>query len=273
MQEIIEYYNKFNENKRLLSPHGKVEFLTTMKYLKEYIDRFKKENERMPEIIDIGAGTGRYSFALAELGCKTTAVELVERNLEVLRSQKVEASIKRRVKAVQGNATDLSQFKDESFDMALVFGPMYHLFGCEEKKKALLEAKRVIRPGGYIFVAYVMNDYSVITFAFKEHNIKECMEKGMLDDSFKTITTPKDLYDYVRLSDIEKVNEGCGLVREKIIGADGAANYLRPTLKEMDEEEFELFMKYQYSICEREDLMGANAHTVDILKKPNRKYV
>ena len=263
MQEIIDYYNKFNENKRLLSPHGKVEFLTTMKYIEEYIDKFVSKNGRAPKVIDIGAGTGRYSFAMANLGCDTTAVELVEHNLEVLRSQKNMPKIK----AVQGNATDLSQFKDEEFDMTLVFGPMYHLFGFEDKLKALNEAKRVTKKGGHIFVAYVMNEYSVVTFAFKEHNIKECMRLGKLDENFKTITGPADLYDYVRLEDISKLNEAADLTRVKIIGADGPANYIRPSLKEMDEEEFELFMKFQFSICEREDLMGANAHTVDILLK------
>lgn len=263
MQEIIDYYNKFNENKRLLSPHGRVEFLTTLKYIREYVDKFVTENGRCPKIIDIGAGTGRYSFAVAEMGCETTAVELVEHNLDVLRSQKNQPKIK----AVQGNAIDLSQFKNEEFDIALLFGPMYHLFGFEDKLKALNEAKRVVRPGGIIFVAYVMNEYSVVTFAFKEHNIKECIEEGKLDATFKTITTPKDLYDYVRLEDIKALNKAAGLDRIKIIGADGPANYMRPSLKEMDEEEFELFMKFQFSICEREDLMGANAHTVDILMK------
>lgn len=263
MQEIIDYYNKFNENKRLLSPHGRVEFLTTMKYIKEFIDDFVAKNDRAPKVIDIGAGTGRYSFAIAEMGCETTAVELVEHNLEVLRSQKNRPKIK----AVQGDATDLSQFKDEEFDIALVFGPMYHLFGYDDKLKALNEAKRVTKKGGHIFVAYVMNEYSVVTFAFKEHNIKECIKQGKLDENFKTITTPADLYDYVRLEDVRALNEGAGLSRVKLIGVDGPANYIRPTLKEMDNEEFDLFMKFMYSICEREDLMGANAHIVDILVK------
>ena len=52
------------------------------------------------------------------------------------------------VKAVQGNAMDLSLFEDNTFDMALLFGPMYHLFTFEDKLKALNEAKRVVKPGG-----------------------------------------------------------------------------------------------------------------------------
>ena len=38
MQEkLIAYYNKFNEDKRLLSRHGQVEFQTTMRYIQKYL--------------------------------------------------------------------------------------------------------------------------------------------------------------------------------------------------------------------------------------------
>jgi hypothetical protein len=71
----------------------------------------------------------------------------------------------------------------------------------------------------------------------------------------------------VRLEDIQKLNEETGLKREKIIAADGAANYIRPFLNALTEEEFEAFYRYHLSTCERMDLMGATGHTVDILKK------
>ena len=255
---LVNYYNKFKENKRLLSRHGQVEFLTTLKYIHECLEGMEKA-----KILDVGAGTGRYSFELAGEGHDVTALELVEHNLDVLRSQKGKAKIK----AYQGNAMDLSRFEDDTFDVTLVFGPMYHLFEYEDKLKALEEAKRVTKKGGYILVAYIMSEYGVITFAFKEQNIKACMEKGMLDESFQCQTTPEDLYDYMRLETIERLKDDAGLERVKIIAADGAANYIRPILKEMDEESFQLFMAYHFATCERMDLMGASAHTVDILKK------
>lgn len=256
MNELEIYYNKFKENKRLLSRHGQVEFLTSLKYIRECLDGIDKA-----KILDVGAGTGRYSFALAEDGHDVTALELVEHNLDVLKSQKGKAKIK----AYQGNAMDLSRFADETFDLTLVFGPMYHLFTFEEKLKTLNEAKRVTKTGGTILVAYVMNEYGVITFAFKEKNIRACMEEGMLSSDFHCQTKPKDLYDYVRLEDINQLAEASGLVRKKIIAADGPANYIRPVLKEMDEESFRLFMEYHYATCERPELLGASAHTVDIL--------
>ena len=151
--------------------------------------------------------------------------------------------------------------------MTLLFGPMYHLHSEEDKLQALREAKRVTRKGGYILVAYIMNEYSVITYAFKEGHILEGIRDGMLDETFHCTDKANELYSFVRTEDIESLNEEAGLERELIIAADGAANYIRPVLNSLSEEEFAKFIEYHLSVCERADLMGATAHTVDILKR------
>lgn len=262
MTELELYYNKFNEEKRLDSRHGQVEFVTSMKYIHKYLYEMEqtKPKEQI-KILDVGAATGRYSVPLADEGYDVTAVELVKHNLARL---KAKGST---VKAYQGNAMKLKRFEDNSFDLVLVFGPMYHLHEKEEKGKALSEAKRVVRPDGIILVAYIMNEYSVITYAFKEKHIKEAMEVGMLDESFHCTKKANDLYSFVRTEDIEELNQSVGLERVQIVAADGAANYIRPFLNGLDEKEFEYFIEYHLSTCERADLLGASGHLVDILRK------
>ena len=258
MTELEQYYNKFNEEKRLNSRHGQVEFRLSMKYIHEAITTFQPQDIK---ILDIGAGTGRYSVALAEEGYDVTAVELVKYNLGILKTKNSS------VKAMQGNALNLKKLNSNTFDITLLFGPMYHLFGFEDKKKALLEAKRVTKPGGTILVAYCMNEYSVITYGFKERHVLECMEQGRFSDTFQTQSLPEHLYDYMRLENIDALNEACGLTRIKILSPDGPANYIRPFLNQLSEEEFEAFVQYQMAVCERPDLIGAGAHTLDILRK------
>lgn len=276
MTELEQYYNKFNEEKRLNSRHGQVEFRTSMKYIHEAIESIRNpltyttvsesaiaaslDNSDI-KILDIGAGTGRYSVALAEEGFDVTAVELVKYNLGILKQKNSS------VKAMQGNALNLKKLADNTFDITLLFGPMYHLFGFEDKEKALLEAKRVTKPGGIILVAYCMNEYSVITYAFKERHALECMEQGRFSDTFQTLSLPEHLYDYMRIEDIDALNTTTGLSRIKIVSPDGAANYIRPFLNQLSDEEFELFIQYHMSTCERMDLIGAGAHTLDILHK------
>ena len=257
MTNIEKYYNKFNEDKRLLRRHGNVEYVTSMKYIHDYLD-----DEKQSKIIDIGAGTGRYSVALANEGYDVTAVELVKYNLGILKSKGAS------VKAYQGNALKLSRFKDEMFDVTLLFGPMYHLCRFEDKVQALKEAVRVTKTDGVILVAYVMNEYSIITYGFKENNILQAIENGKITKDFRVNPSEEDLYDYVRLEDIQKINEAVpNIDRIKIISADGPADYIRPFLNKMDMETYQKFIEYHLATCERMELLGAAAHTVDILKK------
>lgn len=259
MNELEEYYNKFNEEKRLNSRHGQVEFQTSMKYIHDFIDLTRPAADI--KILDIGAGTGRYSVALANEGFDVTAVELVKHNLGILKAKKSS------VKAILGNALNLSKLPDDYYDITLLFGPMYHLFGFDDKLKALFEAKRVTKKGGTILVAYCMNEYSVITYAFKEKHIMECISSGRLTDDFHTVSSKENLYDYMRIEDINELNSAAKLERIKIISPDGAANYIRPFLNQLSDDEFAMFIKYHMSTCERADLIGAGAHTLDILRK------
>lgn len=257
MTKLEQYYNKFCEDKRLTRRHGIVEYTVSMHYIHKYL-----QGMHNPSILDVGAGTGRYSVALAEEGYDVTAVELVKYNLGILKAKGSS------VKAYQGNALKLSRFQDETFDLTLLFGPMYHLHTMEDKVQALSEAARVTKAGGYILAAYCMNEYGVLLYGFRDGNIKACLQDGRLTPDFRcTASAPEDLYDYVRIEDIDRVNEAAGVKRVQIIAADGAADYMRRTLNAMDEETFELFIRYQLSICERMDLIGASAHTVDILRK------
>jgi SAM-dependent methyltransferase len=256
MTELEKHYNKFNEDKRLLRRHGQVEYITSMKYIHQYLEEMEQ-----PKILDVGAGTGRYSVALAQEGYDVTAVELVKYNLGILKKKGST------VKAYQGNAMKLSRFQAESFDMTLVFGPMYHLYRFEDKLQALLEAKRVTKQGGVILAAYCMNEYGVLTYGFKENNVRACLADGRLDNDFHCVSEEKDLYDYMRLEDIAALNEAADLNRIQIISADGPADYMRPVLNAMDEETFQLFVQYHLSTCERPELLGAGAHTLDILRK------
>ena len=255
MTELEAHYNKFNEDKRLQRRHGQVEYITSMKYIHDCLAPMDR-----PRILDIGAGTGRYSVALAGEGYDVTAVELVRYNLGVLKTKKSN------VKAYQGTALNLKRFEDDTFDRTLLFGPMYHLYSFEDKVRALSEAKRVTKSGGVLLVAYLMNEYAVITYGFREGHVLECLEDGRLDGDFHCVSGKKELYDYVRLEDIDRLNEAAGLLRMKIIAADGPADYLRPVLNAMSEEEFQVFVRYHLATCERAELLVASAHTVDILR-------
>ena len=76
MNYLVDYYNNYDEEGRLLSRHGQVEYLTTMRYIGKCLEDISD-----PSILEVGAGTGRYSVTLAKQGIRVTAVELIEHNL------------------------------------------------------------------------------------------------------------------------------------------------------------------------------------------------
>ena len=255
MDELEKYYNKFNEDKRLLSRHGIVEFTVAMKYINDVIG-----NRQNLKILDVGAGTGRYSATLCDEGHSVTAIDLVNKNVSQIKMKNPN------IIAKQGDSLNL-KFKDDTFDIVLLFGPLYHLFTHNDKLKAIKEAKRVCKKGGHILIMYLMNEYAVITYAFKEGNLQECLKQGKLDKSFQTLTNISDLYSYVRIEEINKLLHDSGLERFKIIGVDGATDYIRPVINNLSPADFSAFINYQLCICERPELLGASSHVLDILEK------
>lgn len=256
MNYIEKYYNKFNEDKRLNSRHGIVEYTVASKYIQKYIS-----GRRGLNILDIGAGTGRYSIPLANQGHNVVAVELVKHNLNVIKQKCTN------VKALLGDAKNLKKFADNLFDITLVFGPMYHLFNLQDQVAALSEAKRVTKVGGIILVMYISNEYAVIKHGFMDQNILNSIKENTIDGDFKVNHNESNLYYYCRVSDINNLNNICKLKRVQLIGVDGATDYIRPSINKLTEEEFDLYIDYQLSICELPELVGASSHILDILVK------
>lgn len=255
LSNIEKHYNKHPEDLRLLRRHGIVEFETTMYHL----HRFLKPGL---SLLDVGAGTGRYASALMAEGYSVKAVELVKRNIDVFLKREPQADV------VQGDARHMPFVPGDYADITLLLGPLYHLFGDAEKLKALNEAKRVTKPGGLIFVAYLMNEYSILSYCFDEDRIGGLLERGAVDRNFHIQAQEGELYDYVRIEDINRLDSAAGLQRVTVFSPDGAADYMRTRLNRMSDETFSHFIEYQKSISERQDLIGAGSHVVDVVRVP-----
>ena len=193
-------------------------------------------------------------------GYKVKAVELVRHNIQVFLQRQPDADV------VQGDARDMPYIDTASADITLLLGPLYHLIGDDEKLKALNEAKRVTKPGGLIFVAYLMNEYSILSYCFDEDRISGLMERGAVDDNFHIRAQNDELYDYVRIDDINRLNKAAGLQRVTIFSPDGAADYMRTRLNRMSDATFARFIEYQTLVSERPDLIGAGSHVVDVVR-------
>lgn len=257
---LIEFYNNYDEDNRLILKYGTIEFLTTMHYIEKYV----KPGAR---ILEIGAGTGRYSHALARQGYTVDAVELVEHNIDIFKKN---TQPDENITIIQGNALDLSAFSDNQYDITLLLGPLYHLYTTTDKQQALSEAIRVTKSSGIIFAAYVISDGCLLDEGFNRGNINvhEYVKNGLLDsETFAAISEPKDLFELVRKENIDEIMSSFSTTRLHYVASDGLALFMREAISNMDNDTFNLFLKYHFATCERTDLVGVTSHAIDIFRK------
>ena len=258
--EILRsFYDDIDEDSRLnRSCQGQLEYITTM----NYIHRYAKTGAK---ILEIGAGTGRYSIALAKEGYNVTAVELVETNLEVLKNNSVGIE---NIISYQGDALNLDRFEDNQFDITLLFGPMYHLYDKKEVHKALDEAIRVTKIGGIILTAFLS------VYAIMNNNyLKETLAAGIemnFDDNYKVKHFEDQLFTGYDIVEFEELFESHNT---KYLTTAAVDNILetaeRRTDFKMSDADFELFVKYHLATCEKRELLGSSSHLLYICKKEN----
>ena len=258
LKVLSEYYGSYDEDNRLRSRHGSVEFLTTMRYVQMYLRPGMR-------VLEIGAATGRYSHTLARTGYKVDAVELVAHNIGIFKSNTQPGED---VRIYQGNAKKLDMLDDETYDITLLLGPMYHLFTVPEQLEALSEAIRVTKKGGIIFAAYCGNEATMVQYCFGRGMLKEEQYRKLVDPvTFKASSDPAELFQLYRKEDIDKLMSIFPVTRLHYVGTDMATNYMRQIIDEMDDEFFDLYLRYHFAICERSDLVGASHHILDIFRK------
>jgi len=253
------YSTRCDEDQRLSSRHGQVEYLTTMRYIERYL-------QPGMQVLEIGAATGRYLLTLARMGYDVSAVELVQHNINVFRKKMKPGD---RVDLQQGNALDLSRFEDNSFDMTLLLGPMYHLYTKEDQARALEEALRVTKPGGYLYVAYVICDMAILESGIGSKKwFWGYLEDGHIDPAtYACVSNPSDLFQLYRRENIDALAAPLPCERLHYVATDGVAHLNKTVLAEMTPERFAKYMEYHYFLCERPDMTGATNHSLDVLRK------
>lgn len=253
---IVDYYNNYDEEGRLTRKNRMPEYLTTMKYIEKYLT----PNAR---IIEIGAGTGRYSIALADMGYDVTAVELVPHNIELMKKK---VKPEHNIKIYEGNACDLSFIDSSVYDIVLLLGPMYHLFNNDDKHKAIGEAIRVAKTGGVIYSSYCNNDTCIYKMFYKKR-ILDYLDKGLIDENYHAKENPNLVFSLYRKPDIDNLMKDFKVTRLNFVGVDMLSYLYSNKLDRLNKREFSEYMKFLSAICEREDLVGFSIHMLDIFRK------
>ena len=257
-KEIISgFYAQIDENSRLCDTrHGQLEYYTTMHYIHRYASAGSK-------VLELGAGTGRYSLALAEEGMDVTAVELVESNLRVLREN---SRGMEHITACQGDATDLSRFADDSFDVTLLLGPMYHLYEAEEVGRAIDEAIRVTKPGGVLLFAFI-SVFAIMYANYFYGNWALGQEMNFTDDH-QVRHFKEQLFTGYDVTEFEQLFRDKPVEWITTAGVDGLLETIekRPDFS-IPDEDFKAFAEWYLAFSEKRELLGSTNHLLYICRK------
>ncbi|MBE6767543.1 MAG: methyltransferase domain-containing protein [Ruminococcaceae bacterium] len=252
-ERVNKTYDVFNEDTRLNhSKAARVEFLTTVHYIEKYL----KEGDK---ILDIGAGAGEYSLYFARNGYAVSALELADANIAAFRKK---ITPEDKIDLVQGNALDLSRYADKSFDIVLLFGPLYHLKNDVDKKKCIHEAKRVLKDSGKLFLAFISNDFVFLTeFGYDVNYFgngdydKETFKLNDFPFVFHTVSAARKLL----------TDSGVRILHE--VASDGASELLASRINEMNEADYAQYLRYHFYICEKPELFGMTNHLLFVGEK------
>ena len=244
IEQISRHYNNYDEEGRLFRDKAHLpEWLTTIRYF----DRLFTPGSR---ILDACAGTGRYSFYLADKGHTVTACDLVKHNVDIIKS-KPGAEKLNEISAC--NVLDLSRFEENSFDVVLCMGAMYHLPTDNEKTQAFRECRKVCKPGGLVVLSY-LNYFAVVVAE---------VGKGLgdLDETLAAFEDGSDcLWKATTPTKMERYAKDTGLEVLHNIGADGISFILAEKVNTATDEDFDKWMEYIYKHCEEPSIVGYSMH-------------
>lgn len=251
-ERVNAIYNVFNENTRLSSKATQIEFLTTIRNIEKFLEPGMK-------ILDLGAGCGEYSLYFARKGFDVTAIELVEKHVNEIKDKCTNSNLK----VFQGNALDLTHIKNESFDIVLCFGPIYHLSKFEDRIKCISEVKRVCKNNGKMFFAFISNDMVIVTETMC-YNPNFLKGDSYNHESLKLINYPFVFHTVDQCRDLLK-NSNLSIISE--IAADGLSELLADKINNMDEEDYNLWLNYHYHCSEKPEFLGCSNHLLFIAEK------
>lgn len=250
-------YNNYDEDTRLTgSRHGQLEYLTTMHYIHQLVPTGSK-------VLEVGAGTGRYSIALAKEGYDVTAVELVPHNLEILKRNAVGLE---NLLALQGDATNLGVFAENSFDAVFLFGPMYHLYEEAEQHKALDEAIRVAKPDGVIMTSFI-SVYEIMYVNYLQGNFRSGMEENY-DADYRVRHFKEQGFTGFDIQEFENLFADKPVQKIALAGTDSVLELAEETAGfQLSDDDFQLFADYHLQTCEMRELLGSQSHLLYICRK------
>lgn len=264
VSDIAAYYNRdpLREHSRL--ERHQLEYELTWRYLNQYLPPHGS-------ILEIGAGTGRYTLELAKRGYKVTAVDMSTALLEENKKSLAEAGMEHQVRFFEADARDLSKVTAQDFDAVLLMGPLYHLVMEIDRKTALKQAFDRLQVGGIIFSSFIsrfgiMGDLmkDVPQWIEDQEEVRSILERGKDPDHY-----PEESFRgyFAQISEILPLHEEIGFETITLAGVEPAISADDESYNKLEGRQRQLWLDLLYEISTEKSILGASRHLLYIGRK------
>ena len=229
-------------------------------YTKKHLEGLIKKTDR---VLEVGCAAGYYGFHYADACKEYLGIDLFPPHIELFNTRIKERGIKN-ISCAVGDAINLENISDNSFDVVLHLGPMYHL-PKEERALAFKEATRVCKKGGVIAFAYIV---SIGTYAGdcimapntypNEKTNEYIFEKGTDDNR-------PNLFFYTTPEEMENMARNCGLSKIKNLATNFA--FYMNIVNNMTNEQFEIMRPLYDKMINHESCTGMAGHALLVCRK------
>lgn len=268
--EVLRYYNSYNEAERLFRGSGELERLRTQEIIARSIPR------PPATIYDIGGGPGVHAFWLAAQGHTVHLLDAVPRHIEQVREAAQQRLDEPLASAQVGDARHLP-FADESADAVLLCGPLYHLVERADRLQALREARRVLRPGGWLYAAAVSRFAPLFEGFFRipqmllEPGTFEMIRQDLINGQHRNPTEGTTYFTttyFHHPAELEPEITEAGLNCEVILPVEGPIWISSEAIAHWQDEQWrEQYLSLLREIENEPALSGTSAHLLAVARK------
>lgn len=262
VDKIIDYYQGCNEDDRM--KNNPLEYIRC----KEIIERYLT-NSTM-SILDIGGATGAFSFWLAQYGHKVSLIDFTPKHIEIARLRQEELDINL-VSILVGDAR-LLPYEDNSFDMVLLMGPLYHLVDREDRIKAIHEAYRVLKPNGVIICEVISRFASLIDgFNYdlvKDNDFISIMNKDIQTGFHEDTSQGKKYFTnayFHHASELPQELKDSGFYFKELIAVTSFGSFIHDIDSKIEDEQYRDLLLTTIRLVEKDEtIIGISSHYMGI---------
>jgi len=269
---VEQYYDAQLQREWERLERHRTEFAVTMRALQAHLP------PPPARVLDCGGGPGRYAVELARRGYQVTLFDLSAAVLHLARENAAQAGVAL-AGYEHGSATDLSRFPDDSFDAVLLMGPLYHLLEEGERLQALSEARRVLKPGGPLFAAFISR-YAVPRWAAAREPSWPLEYPALLERILATGVLPPGAEDgssfvahFAHPAQVGPFCQRAGLEVVTVLGVEGLVSMIEDGVNALTGAAWDTWVELNYRVAADPSIHGCVEHLLVVAVKPRWRTV